>query len=70
MEIVKLMVAKGADDWNGGLKGACFGGRVEIVRLMAAKGATNWNGGLFGACRGGHMEIVRLILPYLHNGTT
>ena len=42
-EMVELMIAKGADDWNNGLIGACLGGHKEMVELMIAKGADDLN---------------------------
>lgn len=39
MEIVQLMIEKGATDWDGGLEGACSGGIKSAVLLMIAKGA-------------------------------
>ena len=52
MDIVQLMIQKGADDWNGGLWKACYGGHMDIIQLMIQKGAYNWNGGLWKACYG------------------
>ena len=40
IDIVKLMIEKGAKDWNGGLWRACYGGHMDIVKLMIEKGAT------------------------------
>ena len=40
------MIKKGANDWDYGLEGACFGGNKEIAILMIKKGATQV--GLFG----------------------
>jgi ankyrin repeat protein len=40
IDIVQLMIAKGASDWNRGLSGACRYGYMDIVQLMIAKGAT------------------------------
>jgi len=34
------MISKGANDWNYGLYGACYGGHMELVKLMISKGAT------------------------------
>ena len=39
--IVNLMIANGADNWNGGLSGACGGGHADFANLMIAKGANN-----------------------------
>ena len=35
------MIEKGADDWDGGLEGACYGGNRELADYMIEKGATN-----------------------------
>ncbi len=49
MDIVKLMMEKGAHCWNFGLFRACKAGHIDIVKLMIKKGATicgyeNWCG--------------------------
>ena len=56
------MIEKGANDWDGGLEGACEGGNKETVEMMIEKGANNWNEGLEGACEGGNKEIVDLMI--------
>ena len=30
-EIIEYMISKGANNWNIGLIGACYGGHIEIV---------------------------------------
>ena len=70
LELVELMISKGADDWTLGLYRACEGGHLKIVELMISKGvdyrnggAFNvWNGGLFSACGGGHLELAELMI--------
>ncbi len=62
MDIVKLMIEKGATDWNNGLYYACREGHVNIIKLMIERGATDWNHGLRGACRGRHMDLVQLMI--------
>ena len=37
MDIVQLLIAKGADDWNRALKGASLGGHMDIVRYLQSK---------------------------------
>ena len=57
MDIVQLMLSKGATDYNDGLYGAAAGGHMDIVQLLLDKGAApKW--GLRGAARGGQMDIV------------
>jgi len=62
IDVVKLMIKKGANDWNCGLRGACLGGNMKCVELMIHKGAWDWNMGLECACRCGIMEIVKLMI--------
>ncbi len=62
IDIVKLMIEKGANNWNVGLEGACFCGHIDIVKLMIEKGANYWNWGLSNACEGGHESIVKLMI--------
>ncbi len=40
LDIVKLMIKKGADDWNWGLNYACKRNNLNIVKLMIEMGAT------------------------------
>ena len=62
MNIVQLMLDKGATDYDRALARAAEGGHMNIVQLMLDKGATDYNEGLNGAARGGHMDIVQLML--------
>ena len=52
-ELAILMIEKGANDWNRGLRGACLRGKKELALLMIEQGAIrcnrcswNKNGGL------------------------
>ena len=40
MEIAKLMIGKGAHNWESGLCEACTGGSVEMAEFMISCGAT------------------------------
>jgi ankyrin repeat protein len=62
LEIINIMIEKGADEWISGLSGACQGGHLEIVNLMIEKGANGWDEGLCGACQGGQLEMVNLMI--------
>lgn len=42
LDIVKLMIAHGADDWNHGLTYACISGNKEIINLIIYNGANFW----------------------------
>jgi len=52
------MIKKGADNWNYGLEGACYGRNRELANYMIEKGADDWDGGLEGACYGGNRELA------------
>ncbi len=56
------MIEKGANDWNIGLMGACYGGHLEIANLMIEKGVNCWNSVLHIAWQYGHLDIVNLII--------
>ena len=61
MELVKLMIEKGANDWNNGLEYACIGGYKEIMKLMIEKGANNLQEGLEIANKYNHLEIINYL---------
>ena len=62
MKVAKLMIKKGADDWDDGLFEACYGGYMKIVKLMIKNGANDFNQGLKAACYGGHKDIAPTVL--------
>ena len=62
MEIVKLMIQQGANNWNAGMEDACRGGHMNIVKLMIEKGATSFDDGFVGACISGQIDIAKLML--------
>ncbi len=62
IEIVKLMIEKGASQWNWALSYACVGGHMDIVKLMIDLGGDNWNWGLRRACTGGHIDIIKFLI--------
>src|SRR5579872_1285340 len=62
LDIVKLLISKGANCWNFALPCACESGNVDIVELLISKGAYNWNGGLYSACYAGHFGMIELMI--------
>jgi Ankyrin repeats (3 copies) len=62
MEIVKMMLEKGAKDFDLTTAMAAKGGYMGIVKLMIEKGFTNFNWAMRSAAFGGHMEIVKLMI--------
>ena len=61
MDIVKLMIEKGATLRNAGLRGAAKGGHIDVVKYLIEKGANDLNNGLFYAAKGGHIDIVEFL---------
>lgn len=63
MDLVELMISKGANEWHGAMGSACHGGNLEIVKLIAPKtdryGSLQY--GLREACLAGHFEIVKYL---------
>jgi hypothetical protein len=67
LNLVNLLIHKGANYWNAGLKGACKGGHLELANLMIEKGANFLDWGLWYACKGGHLKLTKLMI---HKGAT
>lgn len=65
IKIVNMMIDRGANDWNGGLNGACEGGHLELVKIILSKNnraCTWWDYSLYKACIGGNIHIVKLMI--------
>jgi Ankyrin repeats (3 copies) len=62
MEIVKLMIEKGATVFDWGMNDAALGGHMEIVKLLIEKGATDFDSAMYYAAEGGNMEIIKLMI--------
>lgn len=62
VEIVKLMIARGATNFNECLFNACISENIEIVNILIDNGATNWDKGLQGACYIGNMNLAKIML--------
>ena len=60
--IVRLMLERGANNYNESMAKAACGGHLEIVELMLEKGATDYNWAMTRAAYWGHPEIVKLML--------
>lgn len=67
LEIVKLMITKGAFDFTGCLSHAGFGGNVKIVKLLLKKGSTDLYECIYEACKRDKLEIVKFILENTRN---
>lgn len=62
IDIVELMLSKGADYLNWAFEYACEGGNINIVRMLIQKGVISVTVGLDVACRHGYIDIVQEIL--------
>jgi ankyrin repeat protein len=62
MDIVQLMISKGATVFNTAMISAASSGHMNIVQLMISKGATNFNSAMASAAEGGHMDIIQLMI--------
>jgi Ankyrin repeats (3 copies) len=62
MEIVKLMIEKGARYFDDAMRFAAKEGHMEIVKLMIEKGTAMFDDAMYWAAGEGHMEIVKLMI--------
>jgi len=70
MDIVKLMISRGANDWGWAFTCTCSGGNIDMVELMISKYNLlnrtelfdHWNTGFYYACKRGYMDIIRLLI--------
>jgi ankyrin repeat protein len=62
INVVKLMIQRGAKNLNWGLNAACRYGHFEIVKLLIQHDANDWDWGFEGACEGNHTEIGKLMI--------
>ena len=63
-DLVRLLLEKGADDYNTCMSCAGYWGHVGIVKLMLEKGATNVNLVMINAAHFGRIEILKLMLEH------
>lgn len=62
IQIARLMIQYGANNFNEGFRYACWYSNIQIVRLMIEHGANSWDSGLRLACFSGNLEIVCLMI--------
>lgn len=73
MDIIELVIFKGASCWTRGFKNACRCGHKQAMDLMLEKFTNEWKhvpnvhasiykAGIIGACRGGHVDIAKEII--------
>ena len=67
MDIVKLMIHKGASNFNWAISDASLGGHLDMVKFFIDKGAKNFTYALGSAARGGNLKIVKLLIHKIDN---
>ena len=67
IEIVKLMLEKGAKKYDDTMSYAARGGHIEIVKLMLEKGAKNYDWAIVNASAKKHTEIVNFLREHQKN---
>lgn len=63
-DLAKLMISKGATNFNNCLQIACRKGHRDLAELMINEGADMFDWGLHGACEGGHKKLAELMVTY------
>jgi ankyrin repeat protein len=71
LQIIKLFIDEGANNFVDGMIGACFGGHMDVFELMidleriynrSTFNQNTWDLGLKYACQGGNIDIIKLLL--------
>lgn len=66
VNLIKLMITLGADDFNGVIFYVCYYGYIELAKIMINSGnninITNIHASLLIACRQGHLDIVKMMV--------
>ena len=71
LDVINLLLSKGANHWNWGLQGACEEGApgknvanlLEVANLMISKGANNLDDPLYFACsRAGNLDMINFLI--------
>jgi ankyrin repeat protein len=62
LDLIKLLISMGVNDWNGGMKTALNENNTEVAELMITKGANDWSEGLIGACKNNNSSIINLMI--------
>jgi hypothetical protein len=64
VKIVQWVIEEGADDWDGGLEGACVAGDVGLAEDFIKRGAYTVNIGMCVAASEGHLQLVKLMAAH------
>lgn len=69
IKFAKMLIRKGANDFDTALYGACLMGNYDMVKFISKLENVNWSVGIKGACRGGHLWLLKLISKKEERGT-
>lgn len=58
IKIISMLIKKGYNYWDIGLKNACLGNNLDIVQLMIEKGATHFDLSLYHACYCYYIDMI------------
>ena len=64
LDIVQLLIKRGANAFNEVFEAACGNGHLEVVKLLVNKGATNLFNGFSAACSNGELDIVNYLIGH------
>ena len=64
IEMVKLMIEQGANDFNLAMAIAAKYGHIDIVKLMIQYGSTHFDTAMAYTAKGGHIDIVKLMIQH------
>ena len=70
LNIAKLMISKGANNFVESMSYACWGGQMEIIKFLIEKypnTSFDWNYSLGSACKGGHIDVIKFLLEKGHS---
>tara|TARA_R110001599_G_scaffold5250_1_gene26379 strand:+ start:43 stop:666 length:624 start_codon:yes stop_codon:yes gene_type:complete len=62
MNLIKLLISKGAKDFSNAMTDAADGGHIDIVKFFMTKGARSFTISMAKAAYSGHLDIVKLML--------
>jgi len=64
-DVAKLLISKGACDWNKAFRSACKGGHFELAVTLAERGATDFRKGLFWALECANNKLAKFCVQKL-----
>ncbi|MEM3858013.1 MAG: ankyrin repeat domain-containing protein [Candidatus Micrarchaeaceae archaeon] len=62
IDIMKLLISYGANNFNYALEGACRGEKVEAARFLLSYNVNDLFRSIYYACRSGNLELIKLLI--------